>query len=139
MCMYVESNGYKFAATFTIVDVSQIYIIAFACYCKLIDTFVIVYSLRSSSDLSPIKTMLSYSISSLVCYCVCERAREREREVCVCVWGGGGGGREGCRKRKLYILHPHSGSDEPIDLELPNQWLWDIVDEFIYQVCTHVL
>lgn len=26
------------------------------------------------------------------------------------------------------------GSSEPIDVELPNQWLWDIVDEFIYQV-----
>lgn len=23
--------------------------------------------------------------------------------------------------------------EEPLDLELPNQWLWDIVDEFIYQ------
>ncbi|KAJ2713740.1 hypothetical protein H4R19_002094, partial [Coemansia spiralis] len=35
-----------------------------------------------------------------------------------------------------YILN----SDGPIDLELPNQWLWDIVDEFIYQFqsfCTH--
>ncbi|KAJ2827756.1 hypothetical protein FBU31_003089 [Coemansia sp. 'formosensis'] len=31
-------------------------------------------------------------------------------------------------------------SDGPTDLELPNQWLWDIVDEFIYQFqsfCTH--
>ena len=28
----------------------------------------------------------------------------------------------------------HSDTDEPIDLELPNKWLWDIVDEFIYQV-----
>jgi len=26
------------------------------------------------------------------------------------------------------------GSDEPVDVELPNQWLWDIIDEFIYQV-----
>ena len=26
------------------------------------------------------------------------------------------------------------GSSEPVDLELPNQWLWDIIDEFIYQV-----
>lgn len=25
-------------------------------------------------------------------------------------------------------------SDEPLDVELPNQWLWDIIDEFIYQV-----
>ncbi|KAJ2678032.1 hypothetical protein GGI25_002675 [Coemansia spiralis] len=35
-----------------------------------------------------------------------------------------------------YILN----SDGPIELELPNQWLWDIVDEFIYQFqsfCTH--
>jgi len=24
-------------------------------------------------------------------------------------------------------------SDEPVRLELPNQWLWDIIDEFIYQ------
>ncbi|KAJ2892912.1 hypothetical protein IWW38_003042, partial [Coemansia aciculifera] len=31
-------------------------------------------------------------------------------------------------------------SDGPTDLELPNQWLWDIVDEFIYQFqsfCSH--
>ena len=27
------------------------------------------------------------------------------------------------------------GSEEPVDVELPNQWLWDIIDEFIYQVC----
>lgn len=25
------------------------------------------------------------------------------------------------------------GADEPVSLELPNQWLWDIIDEFIYQ------
>ena len=25
-------------------------------------------------------------------------------------------------------------TDEPVQLNLPNQWLWDIVDEFIYQV-----
>lgn len=24
-------------------------------------------------------------------------------------------------------------SDGPVNLELPNQWLWDIIDEFIYQ------
>ncbi|KAJ3186758.1 hypothetical protein HDU85_007578 [Gaertneriomyces sp. JEL0708] len=29
-----------------------------------------------------------------------------------------------------YILN---SSEEPTDLELPNQWLWDIIDEFIYQ------
>ncbi|GFO02337.1 eukaryotic translation initiation factor 3 subunit l [Plakobranchus ocellatus] len=28
-----------------------------------------------------------------------------------------------------YILN----ADEPVSLELPDQWLWDIVDEFIYQ------
>ncbi|CDS09409.1 hypothetical protein LRAMOSA10769 [Lichtheimia ramosa] len=28
-----------------------------------------------------------------------------------------------------YILN----SDGPVNLELPNQWLWDIIDEFIYQ------
>ncbi|KAJ1749074.1 hypothetical protein H4R22_001229 [Coemansia sp. RSA 1290] len=35
-----------------------------------------------------------------------------------------------------YILN----SNGPLELELPNQWLWDIVDEFIYQFqsfCTH--
>ena len=83
MYMYVESNGYKFVVTFTIIDVSQIYTIVFACYCKVIDTFVIAYSLRLSSDLSPIKTMLSYLISSLVRCC----AKERKRE-------GGGGRRD---------------------------------------------
>ncbi len=25
-------------------------------------------------------------------------------------------------------------ADTPVPLELPNQWLWDIIDEFIYQV-----
>ncbi|KAI8815456.1 RNA polymerase I-associated factor PAF67-domain-containing protein [Cladochytrium replicatum] len=30
-----------------------------------------------------------------------------------------------------YILN--NNSSEPVDLELPNQWLWDIIDEFIYQ------
>ncbi|GAB1600003.1 eukaryotic translation initiation factor 3 subunit L-like [Argonauta hians] len=28
-----------------------------------------------------------------------------------------------------YILN----DDEPVPLDLPNQWLWDIIDEFIYQ------
>ncbi|XP_052759791.1 eukaryotic translation initiation factor 3 subunit L-like [Mya arenaria] len=28
-----------------------------------------------------------------------------------------------------YILN----ADEPVGLQLPNQWLWDIIDEFIYQ------
>ena len=23
----------------------------------------------------------------------------------------------------------------PVTLELPNQWMWDIIDEFVYQVC----
>ncbi|CAJ0850153.1 8556_t:CDS:10 [Entrophospora sp. SA101] len=31
-----------------------------------------------------------------------------------------------------YILN----SDGPVNLELPNQWLWDIIDEFIYQFQT---
>ena len=25
-------------------------------------------------------------------------------------------------------------TEEPVQLNLPNQWLWDIIDEFIYQV-----
>jgi len=28
-----------------------------------------------------------------------------------------------------YLLEPH----EPVSLELPNVWLWDMIDEFIYQ------
>ena len=27
-----------------------------------------------------------------------------------------------------------AGREDPLDLELPNQWLWDIIDEFLYQV-----
>lgn len=27
----------------------------------------------------------------------------------------------------------HTDSDGPVPLELPEQWLWDIIDEFIYQ------
>ncbi len=30
-----------------------------------------------------------------------------------------------------------SDADGPAPLELPNQWLWDIIDEFIYQVCAN--
>ena len=30
-----------------------------------------------------------------------------------------------------YIINPPDQS--PVNLELPNQWLWDIIDEFIYQ------
>jgi hypothetical protein len=26
-----------------------------------------------------------------------------------------------------------AAGDDPVRLELPNQWLWDIIDEFIYQ------
>ena len=28
-----------------------------------------------------------------------------------------------------YIL----SAEAPVNLELPNQWLWEIIDEFIYQ------
>lgn len=31
------------------------------------------------------------------------------------------------------ILNQRSDSDGPVELELPEQWLWDIIDEFIYQ------
>lgn len=31
-------------------------------------------------------------------------------------------------------LHSSADADGPAPLELPNQWLWDIIDEFIYQV-----
>ena len=30
-------------------------------------------------------------------------------------------------------------TDEPVPLSLPNQWLWDIIDEFIYQVRSLIL
>lgn len=32
---------------------------------------------------------------------------------------------------KLYLCRVDS--EGPVTLELPNQWLWDIIDEFIYQ------
>lgn len=30
-----------------------------------------------------------------------------------------------------YIINPPD--QQPVQMELPNQWLWDIIDEFIYQ------
>ena len=30
-----------------------------------------------------------------------------------------------------FIINPEDQA--PVNLELPNQWLWDIIDEFIYQ------
>ncbi|KAJ3008748.1 hypothetical protein NUW54_g3037 [Trametes sanguinea] len=32
-----------------------------------------------------------------------------------------------------YLLSKYTDSDGPVPLELPEQWLWDIIDEFIYQ------
>lgn len=26
-----------------------------------------------------------------------------------------------------------TGADQPVPLELPDQWLWELVDEFVYQ------
>jgi translation initiation factor 3 subunit L len=31
------------------------------------------------------------------------------------------------------IHYARSDSEGPVQLELPEQWLWDIIDEFIYQ------
>lgn len=36
----------------------------------------------------------------------------------------------GTYKLLLFV----TDADGPVPLELPNQWLWDIIDEFIYQV-----
>ena len=36
-------------------------------------------------------------------------------------------------ERNIFYLF-FSDTDEPVPLSLPNQWLWDIIDEFIYQV-----
>ena len=36
-------------------------------------------------------------------------------------------------KNYCALFNQLLGTDEPISLELPNQWLWDIIDEFIYQ------
>lgn len=33
----------------------------------------------------------------------------------------------------LQFLFGLDDAEEDLDLELPNQWLWDIIDEFIYQ------
>lgn len=32
-----------------------------------------------------------------------------------------------------HILNPESNPEQPIALELPDQWLWELVDEFVYQ------
>lgn len=36
--------------------------------------------------------------------------------------------------KRWYELWSFVGAETPVPLELPNQWLWDIIDEFIYQV-----
>lgn len=47
-------------------------------------------------------------------------------------------------KEKAFLFNLHCiiciflDTDEPVPLSLPNQWLWDIIDEFIYQVNTPV-
>lgn len=46
--------------------------------------------------------------------------------------------RVGNKERDIYVVMFFcvviSDADGPVPLELPNQWLWDIIDEFIYQV-----
>ena len=53
--------------------------------------------------------------------------------MCVCVRAG----------VVLIVSYPNFigkfNENQPCQLELPNQWLWDIIDEFIYQVCTVLL
>lgn len=33
----------------------------------------------------------------------------------------------------IIYFAPFTASPEPIDLTLTNQWLWEIIDEFVYQ------
>jgi translation initiation factor 3 subunit L len=37
-----------------------------------------------------------------------------------------------CSPHTYHHHHP-TDSEGPVDLQLPEQWLWDIIDEFIYQ------
>ena len=36
-------------------------------------------------------------------------------------------------KKKQHDIQLSTDSEGPVQLELPEQWLWDIIDEFIYQ------
>lgn len=36
------------------------------------------------------------------------------------------------------LFHVIINAEEPLDIELPNQWLWDIIDEFIYQFQSYI-
>ena len=42
-------------------------------------------------------------------------------------------GRTGCRAAHVCRSCRRVDSDGPVPLSLPSQWLWDIIDEFIYQ------
>lgn len=61
----------------------------------------------STTDFIPTKTAASCSITSSVCTFFPEIV--------------------------TFILNRRLDSDGPVKLELPEQWLWDIIDEFIYQ------
>lgn len=41
--------------------------------------------------------------------------------------------RASCDRYLDILSHLYLDSDGPVQLELPEQWLWDIIDEFIYQ------
>lgn len=38
--------------------------------------------------------------------------------------------------QELFSEILNQNNNKPINLQLPNLWLWDIVDEFVYQVFT---
>lgn len=72
-----------------------------------IDMYTHVYNPTSTTASTPMKIVASFSITFLVC----------------------------CIPPHFFIIifTGLTDSDGPVQLELPEQWLWDIVDEFIYQ------
>lgn len=53
---------------------------------------------------------------------------ERNYKVFCSLWNG----QSHCFESDFSVIC--TDADGPAPLELPNQWLWDIIDEFIYQV-----
>ena len=42
-----------------------------------------------------------------------------------------------CKIEVESFVNYSTDAEAPVRLELPDQWLWDIIDEFIYQVSSY--
>ena len=91
--------------------------VCLSCVCVAHHVYSVIESYYMYCTLFDVCVCVCTCVRVCVCVCVCACMC-----TCVCV----------CPLANIF-----TGLDRetPLDLELPNQWLWEIIDEFLYQVC----